>query len=201
MVEKLENSEELKLFIKKIKNRDKGLYIHSHNVAIITEYLLNYLGYDERMKAEIITGALIHDLGKLCVDMSILKKEGKLDFKEREEIKCHPKMGFDFINELGFTEIVSDIILHHHENEVGTGYPSHMTSLEKETVIVSLADKYEAIFSKRPYKESHTHEETIAIMQKEAKSYTDCAKIMEALKNFDPSILLDPEKQEIMVAI
>lgn len=204
MVERLENSTELQLFIKRMKKKDMELYIHCHNVAVITKYILDYLNYNETVKVEVLKGALVHDIGKLCVRPDILKKEGALTYSEKEAIKSHPKMGLDYIKSSRFSEIVCDIVLHHHENEVGTGYPYHMTMLEKETVIVSLADKYEAIYSKRPYKQSHSHEETIKIMRNEIKKYRETDEIMKALELFNPAKYLlvseEERKDEMMVA-
>ena len=189
MVELVERQAYIQPFLNKIKNYDRNLYVHSRNVALVTEQLLGEYDYPTVIEEEIITGAILHDIGKIMIPKNLLNKPGFLTQSEYNEVKNHAGYGYTILKDFGFSEIVMDIVLHHHENETGTGYPFRSTLMREETKIVSIADKYEAIHAKRPYKSRFSHIETMEIMKFELEHYTETERIKKGLMNLDDYIL------------
>ena len=92
-------------------------------MAVLAVALGKEMGLRGEELDELELGALLHDIGKIRVDLSILKKPGKLDEKEWEEIRKHPETGYRIAQSVSELQNVSDIILCHHERWDGTGYP------------------------------------------------------------------------------
>ena len=133
-------------------------------------------------------GCILHDVGKIGVNVDIINKEEGLDEKEYDSIKQHPQMGVKIIKGIPFLEKAKDIILYHQECYDGTGYPEglkgdHIPILAR---IVSVVDTYDAIVSDRSYRKGVSHESAIEEIRKEAG------------KQFDPEIVkvfLNVEKE------
>lgn len=174
-------------FLKKMIKYDTSLFTHSINVAIITEYMLDKMNYMPGIKKDIVTGALLHDIGKVFIPKEILDKPGVLTSDEMDIVRKHTEYGYEFIKDFCLSDIVKDIVLSHHENEVGTGYPNHATLMFKETQIVSIADKYEAMLNKRPYKDEMSHAEVLMELSR------DCRKITYGNEIFDILVYLPKE--------
>lgn len=130
--------------------------------------------------------APLHDIGKVGIPDSILNKPGKLTDQEFEIVKKHPQLGADVlenaVNSLDFQsffEIGYQIVLHHHENWDGTGYPSGLkgSAIPLSARIMTLADVYDALRTERPYKDAFTHEKAMKII------------IGDAGKKFDPHLV------------
>lgn len=136
--------------------RDVETFGHSRTVAKYSQVLAQLLGINDKMHLDHIQkGALLHDVGKIAIPDSILKKPSSLSSIEWEKIKLHPALGFGLIKEIKLVKEVGDIILYHHEKFDGTGYPY---CLKKEKIpiearIFAIADALDAITSRRPYRE------------------------------------------------
>lgn len=125
----------------------------------------------EQYVEDIVLSSLLHDVGKVAVPDSILRKQGRLDPSEWEVMKQHTLWGHQLLSqadkELGeqsFLTLASQIALHHHERWDGTGYP-HGLKGEKIPLsarIEAIGDVYDALTSVRPYKAAWSHEEAIA---------------------------------------
>jgi len=104
-----------------------------------------------------------HDIGKLVVDVSCIQKAGELTPEEWELIKKHPGVGASIIEPLTFMERERDIIRHHHERLDGTGYPDGIGGNEIDTLtrIITIADSYDAMTSRRNYRRNLTTTEAI----------------------------------------
>lgn len=134
---------------------------HSYNVALYTAMLLS-----DKMKGflgdgkEIITGALLHDVGKNAIPPDIMFAPRKVTDQEFEIIKLHVSVGHSILVKKGFSDIVTDIALHHHETAEGTGYPYKLKGEEIPWYVdlVHICDMYEALCSKRIYKKSRLRE-------------------------------------------
>lgn len=141
--------------------RDVETFGHSNTVAKYSQVLANILGIrDKSSLSNIKKGALLHDIGKIAIPDSILKKPNALTKKEWEKIKLHPALGFGLIKEIKLMPVIGNIILFHHEKFDGTGYPQ---SLKKEEIppearIFALADALDAITSHRPYRKERSFE-------------------------------------------
>ena len=121
------------------------------------------------------TASLLHDLGKLAIPDQILDKPGSLTKNEWRVIVEHPKIGQVILEQAGAVRDAASIVLHHHEWFDGQGYPHGLAGDEIPigSRIVAIADAYEAMISKRPYKEAMTHEEAIDELRRSAGSQFD----------------------------
>jgi putative nucleotidyltransferase with HDIG domain len=132
---------------------------HSQLVARYTLLLTKALCIDDRtFSVEIERGALLHDIGKIGIPESILRKPGPLTDKEREIVKEHPFLGYEMVEEFQFLHKASRVVLFHHESYDGRGYPYGLKGEEipLEARIFALADTLDAITSDRPYRKGQS---------------------------------------------
>ncbi|UCE43340.1 MAG: HD-GYP domain-containing protein [Candidatus Aminicenantes bacterium] len=128
---------------------------HSQLVSRYTLLLTKALGIDDRaFSVGIERGALLHDIGKIGIPDSILRKPGSLTDKEREIVKEHPFLGYEMVEEFMFLQKASRVVLFHHESYDGRGYPYGLKGEEipLEARIFAIADTLDAITSDRPYR-------------------------------------------------
>ena len=133
---------------------------HSLRVVRFSEAIAQRMGMTESEMLEISRGALLHDIGKIGVPDSILLKPGPLDPTEWEEMRNHPKIGFNILKKIDFLKGPSEIVLSHHERFDGNGYPN---KLAKDAIpigarIFAVADTLDAITSDRPYRKARSFE-------------------------------------------
>lgn len=143
---------------------------HSHMVEIYSEKIAQRLGLSSRRIEEIKVGALLHDIGKIGIDDSILNKPNRLTEKEYQAIMQHPQIGNDILKNVKLSNITHEIILHHHERYDGNGYPSHTKGdeLPIDVYIVSAADAFDAMTSKRPYCKNRTPQQALEVLKEES---------------------------------
>ena len=131
---------------------------HSERVGIICEHIAKKMGFPEEMVNKIRMAGLLHDIGKIGINESILNKEGKLDDSEWEFVKMHPIKGARILeNTIEFKDIAI-IIASHHEFYNGQGYPRGImgNDIPIEARIIAVADAYDAMTSERTYRKSFT---------------------------------------------
>lgn len=152
---------------------------HIKRLNLYSELLANKLGCSKKFYEEIGKVASLHDVGKIGIDRSILKKPGKLTEEEFKVIKEHPKIGYEIIKKSGVSIMAENIARYHHEKWDGSGYPYGLKGLEipLEARIVSVVDVYDALRQKRVYKDGFTHEKAIEIIRSESG------------KSFDPNVV------------
>lgn len=143
--------------------RDPYTAGHSERVAAISSKIAKKLGVTKKELAQIELAAQFHDIGKIGVPDSILLKPGKLTEMEFNVIKEHPGIGTNILSNIEFLKDSLPIILHHHENYDGGGYPYGIsgTEIPVGSRIISIADTYDAMTSDRPYRKALSHEEAI----------------------------------------
>jgi diguanylate cyclase (GGDEF)-like protein/PAS domain S-box-containing protein/putative nucleotidyltransferase with HDIG domain len=127
------------------------------------------------------TAGLLHDIGKIAIDYSIIEKAGKLTELEYDEVKKHPEIGFRILKTSIEYEDMAKLVLYHHERLDGTGYPKGIKENEipLESRIISIVDAYDAMISSRPYKKREmTKEEAIKELRKCSNTQFD-ADIVE----------------------
>ncbi|HBI14786.1 MAG TPA: cyclic di-GMP phosphodiesterase response regulator [Desulfobulbaceae bacterium] len=109
-----------------------------------------------------------HDIGKLVIDLSCIQKPGKLTAEEWALIKKHPEVGANIIQPLKFTERERSIILHHHERLDGHGYPDGIggDDLDTLTRIITIADSYDAMTSRRNYRRNLTTMDAVSELRR-----------------------------------
>jgi HD-GYP domain-containing protein (c-di-GMP phosphodiesterase class II) len=135
---------------------------------------------------ELALASLLHDIGKTAIPKSILMKPGKLDFDEFERMKTHTSIAGEilergndtFVDKFGknsYLSIARDVALYHHEKWDGTGYPKKLSGEEipLSARITAIADVYDALRSKRPYKDSWSHEKTVEVIKQDSGSHFD----------------------------
>lgn len=124
-------------------------------------------------KKEIVLSAAMHDMGKSKIDMAILNKPRKLDHKEWDQIKLHPKYGAAIASIMGYSVNIAQNILCHHENSDGTGYPKGLKDdqIPLGASIIRICDSYDAMRSIRPYNIIMTHIEALEELIKDKKIY------------------------------
>jgi putative nucleotidyltransferase with HDIG domain len=146
----------LDAMVSAIESRDFETKHHCRRVQAYAVMLAQRLGVSPEQLVDISYGALLHDVGKIGVQDSILLKPGKLTDAEWEEMRKHPIEGYEIIGRVKFLRGAADIVLHHHERWDGGGYPSGIAGEEIPlgARIFSIIDTFDAMTSKRPYKEA-----------------------------------------------
>lgn len=141
----------------RIKDFDYCTFRHCLNVAYITGQAVIQMGLDETLLTQITLGALLHDVGKIKVPQSIIKKGGCLNPEEFAEVRKHPQYGNEILREHGFPDIVCEIAYLHHEKKDGSGYPTGIIGKEipHHVKIVAVIDAYDAMTSERSYKHAY----------------------------------------------
>lgn len=139
-----------------IDAKDKYTNGHSQRVAIYSELLARHLGYDEEFCHRVKQMALLHDIGKIGVPDSVLNKEGKLTDEEFTIIKSHTAVGSDILKNV---EAIPDLwqgARYHHERFDGRGYPDKLQgeNIPEIARIIAVADSYDAMTSKRCYRDA-----------------------------------------------
>ncbi len=146
---------------------------HCFRVAELVSKLCSQLEMSNEEKEEIVLSAAMHDIGKSKIDISILNKPGKLNHKEWNEIKLHPKYGAAIALMMGYSVNIFQNILYHHENSDGTGYPKRLRDeqIPLGAAIIRICDSYDAMRSIRPYNRIMTHTEALEELIKNKKIY------------------------------
>jgi len=144
---------------------EKDFYTAGHTMRV-TEYSLmlgRAMGLSESEIVVLRRAAQFHDIGKLVIDLSCIQKPGKLTEEEWLLIRKHPTVGANIIKPLGFMEREQFIIRHHHERFDGKGYPAGLAGNELDdlTKIITVVDSYDAMTSRRNYRENKTMEEAV----------------------------------------
>lgn len=143
------------LFISKLRQHDKYTYTHNLNVSIFSIAFASAIGLGESNIKILGLSGLFHDIGKLYINEDILNKPDKLTAKEFEEIKKHPTLGFNILqNDKSATIEVCKAAHEHHEKYSGGGYPQDISFKKISTYasLISIIDVFDALTSDRSYK-------------------------------------------------
>lgn len=127
---------------------------HSDRVAEYSVLIGKYLNLSEEELKTLKIGGLFHDIGKIGVPDSILLKESRLDDEEYSQIKNHPLIGVHILSNATIFQDIIPIVKHHHERFDGKGYPAQLSEKDIPYLarIVSIADSFDAMTSKRSYR-------------------------------------------------
>jgi len=143
--------------------KDLNTGVHSTRLAEWGMRVGQELGLEEAALQNLEVAALLHDIGKVGIPDSILRKPGRLDPEEYALMKKHPEYGWAVLRMLpGFERAALDI-LHHHESFDGKGYPAGLKDTEIPIVsrIVCVIDAFDAMVSSRPYRKGLPYEEAV----------------------------------------
>lgn len=143
--------------------KDKNSEIHSRSVSNLSERLAKAFGLNSQDISEVKTAGLLHDIGKIIISVSILKKVGSLTEEEYVIMKTHSEIGFRILNSTSDMRMISDIVLNHHERWDGKGYPRGITAEEipLKSRIISIVDAFDAMTSTRTYRDIVSYEEAL----------------------------------------
>ena len=156
VVDSLLENEEVMYNMMSLKNYDDYTYFHSVNVGILSAVIGAHYGMDEYELRILTTAALLHDIGKKFLEIDILNARRALTDEERRIVLQHPKLGYEFLRDnFDFAPEVYLGVLEHHECYNGEGYPMRKSGDEISIYgrIIKLADVYDAMISKRPYRD------------------------------------------------
>ena len=173
--------------------RDSATGFHILRVGLLSKLLAEELQYNDVFQDNILLASTLHDIGKLGISDNILRKPGKLTDEEYSQMKTHCKIGADVLrNDLdtafamfaGISGRSNDLLgeaatiaASHHEKWDGTGYPNGLAgeSIPVTGRIVAVADVYDALRSKRPYKEAMNADEALEIIKAGSGKHFDPA--------------------------
>ncbi|WP_425615515.1 HD-GYP domain-containing protein [Anatilimnocola sp. NA78] len=161
--------------VAKVAKHDFCTFTHSANVASYCTMLLRALGVtDPDELREIAAAGMLHDLGKLEIPTTILCKPGRLTAEEFNTVKLHPTRGFQMLRkELSHRQLL--LVYQHHEKIDGSGYPVGCVGSEMHlwSKVCAVADVFEALTGKRPYRRANTTSEALTIMRRGVGSHFD----------------------------
>ena len=172
-------------FARVIDAKSPWTFCHSAGVAEVAAGIGATLGLGEARLAGLRRAALLHDIGKLGVSNLILDKPGRLDERELAVMRRHPRYTKEILDRVrGFAEF-AEVAASHHERLDGRGYYRGLGAgqLSLEARVLAVADTYEALAAKRPYRRDLTREDVMAILDKEAGAGL-CPAAIEGLKAF-----------------
>ncbi len=161
---------------------------HSQKVSEISGLLAGYAGYSPKTAGLIRQAARYHDIGKSEIDQAILAKPGRLTPQEFETVKTHAALGARQIARvLAILSAAKIIAEQHHEKICGLGYPRGLSgdAIHPFSRIVAVADVYDAMASKRPYKEAISPGEILRYMEAESGSHFDSEIVRLLLAHID----------------
>jgi diguanylate cyclase (GGDEF)-like protein/putative nucleotidyltransferase with HDIG domain len=143
---------------------------HSATVARYAAEIAQRLGWGSADLAYLRVAAMLHDVGKVSLPDTILRKPGPLDEGEYEEVKRHPVIGADFVNRVDGLSLIALWVKHSHEHFDGSGYPDGLSGADIPLAsrILLVADAFDAMTSDRPYRAAIPHGEAIAELHRHA---------------------------------
>ncbi len=204
---KLSNStlQTLQAIVDIIESKDIFTKDHTKRVMIISTEIAKKMDMDEEFLKALIAGTVVHDIGKIGIPDNILNKPGKLTDEEFEIMKKHTIIGYNIVKQMYFPwPDVSDqkllkkyggipeCVRYHHEKWDGTGYPDGLKGQEIPILarIIAVADVFDALMSKRQYKEGLPAYKSIEIIEKSKEKHFDPEIVDVFLQIADDLVLL-----------
>lgn len=186
IADSLEKNIAAMVWLTRIKRADEYTAQHCANVAILSMGLAQALEWQREQVELAGLAGMLHDLGKVNLDKTILNKPGRLTAEEYEHVKQHARLGYRMLrHDDQVHPAVAQAVLEHHERPDGSGYPHgrDRSSLQPMSALISVVDAYDAITSRRPYSTARSHHEALGILWKERSRQFD-STMVEALIQF-----------------
>ncbi len=149
------------IVLKNINSKFEQEQIHTERVSQYCQLISTALSLSQKEKAEIRLAGLLHDIGKIMIPSELLNKPEKLTDEEFDTIKRHPETGYQILKSVDEYVAIAKYVLHHHERWDGMGYPAGLKGedIPLQSRIITVADAYEAMTSKRVYQNTRTIDE------------------------------------------
>lgn len=163
-------NETIKLITKTLYQKNRREQLHCERVSKLCELIGNAMRLSPDSVRELKMAGLLHDIGKIGIDESLLSKRGKLTDLEWADMKRHPEIGYHILRSVNEFAPIAKYVLHHHERVDGTGYPRQLKDEEipMQSKIICIADAYDAMTSHRPYREDLSLSEVVAEFKRNA---------------------------------
>jgi len=160
------NLEMLKVLGSAVAKRDSDTDSHNYRVTILSVKLAERLKLSKPKIQRLIKGAFLHDVGKIGIEDDILHKPGRLSEDEFTVMKNHVPYGIDIVSKAEWIKEATDIVAYHHEKFDGSGYGNGFKGEQIPQIarIFSIADVFDALTSRRPYKEPFSFEKAMDII-------------------------------------
>ncbi|MDQ6692336.1 MAG: HD-GYP domain-containing protein [Candidatus Dormibacteraeota bacterium] len=158
-----------------VEAKDAHSVTHTYRVAESARRLGCRLGLPEHDLNALFRGGMVHDIGKIAISETILRKPGPLSTLEAAEMRRHPVIGESLVSPLRTGVSLLPIIRHHHEHFDGTGYPDGLRGeqIPKLARIVAVCDGYDALVTDRPYRKGRSSEEASLVLRQGSGSQWD----------------------------
>jgi putative nucleotidyltransferase with HDIG domain len=181
MIEQLLEQRDFVFALSQLRSVDDYTYQHSVNVGVLSMVIGIELGFKKSELKNLGMGAMLHDIGKIMVPESILKKPSKLTLEEFMEAKKHAQYGYDILSQTDMPEEAALIALYHHEKYNGTGYLEGLKGTEIPIFarIAAVADVYDAMSNDRVYQKKSSPDKVFREITHLGDLHFD-AQVMEA---------------------
>jgi response regulator RpfG family c-di-GMP phosphodiesterase len=183
-----------------VENRSHETGLHIKRVALISEFLARKYGLSEEHSAMIKTASPLHDVGKVGIPDAILHKNGRLSDAEFTIMKAHADMGFQLLNRMDkpLIKMAATIAHEHHEYYNGKGYPAGLKGehIAIEARIVGLVDVFDALGSRRIYKEPWPDQDIISYLNTNRTVQFDPELIDLFMENMDEIMTIRNQLQD-----
>jgi HD-GYP domain-containing protein (c-di-GMP phosphodiesterase class II) len=158
-----------------IAKRDSDTDVHNFRVTLYSVRIAETMGLDANTIRSLIKGAFLHDVGKVGTPDRILHKPGKLDDAEYTEMKKHVTHGLDVVQHSAWLTDAASVVGGHHEKYDGTGYHGRLKggNIPQLARIFAVADVFDALTSRRPYKEPMEFQKALDILMKDRGTHFD----------------------------
>ncbi|HRF57444.1 MAG TPA: HD-GYP domain-containing protein, partial [Campylobacterales bacterium] len=158
-----------------IAKRDSDTSEHNYRVTYYSVKIAEAMGCDKKFIVSLIKGAFLHDVGKIAITDAILLKPSRLSEKEFEIMKTHVLHGVDIVDDIAWIKEAKNVIAYHHERVDGGGYPRGVKGedIPMQAKIFTVADVFDALTSKRPYKEAFEAQRSFELIKDDADKHFD----------------------------
>lgn len=185
LIDSLRSKSELFNYMYHLREEDDYTYTHCLNVSILSNIFAKWLKLSDQQVKEVTVAGLLHDVGKMKIDLSILNKPSKLTDEEFEIIKQHTTLGYETIKQQTIPNSIKSGVLFHHEKMDGSGYP---LGLKQEQIplyakIIGIVDIYDAMTSNRSYHSKFSPFKVIRMFEQESYGLLDTKLLFVFLEN------------------
>lgn len=166
-----------------IAKRDSDTGAHNYRVAWIAARIAERMSLTGSAMQALIAGSFLHDVGKIGIPDAILLKPGKLDDAELVIMRTHVEQGEEIVTGMGWLDGANAVVAAHHEKWSGAGYPRNLKGegIPLAARIFAVADVFDALCSKRPYKDPMSFDEAMAVLERDTGSHFD-PSVMEVFR-------------------